>query len=68
MKLEVYKPNSEVDLGDKLKGKVLSATILPNGHVTYECSWWSGKSRYVGTLEASEIEGKYEDKLEVGFK
>ena len=77
MHIDVIMPGSPVrlaaghgfnDKGD-IRAVVLAVMIEENRHVSYKCSWWSGrehKSEWLGSIEVSGDEGTAE--MKIGFK
>ena len=66
--IEIYTVGSEVDLGNKLKGKITEILIQATDRIQYKCVWWDAKTRKEEWLSSFELEGKCEDKLQLGFK
>jgi len=46
---------SEGDAG-KIVARVTGVCIREHGHVTYECSWWDGRTRHSKWLEPFEVQ------------
>ena len=66
--LIVYRPGSEVDLGQGLKGTINQAAVAARGHVRYEVVWWIGNDRKCEWLEEHEILSvPVADMLRIGF-
>jgi len=53
--IEVISPGSKVTIGEDITATILSVTIEPGGAVSYKAAWWSGRTRYQETIDASEV-------------
>lgn len=53
--IEVIPVGSIVYIGDDVPATVMAIWIRANNHVSYECSWWNGRSREEKWVEAFEV-------------
>lgn len=66
--MEIFRIGTEVNLGKNLKGKVVEVLISEKNQVQYKCVWWEGKTRTAEWVYASEVEGPYREKIQIGFR
>ena len=52
---------------DEISAIVLSVSIDFNNHITYRCSWFSGKERKSEWFEECEISFRELDTIRIGF-
>jgi len=66
--VEVIDIGSWVIIGDDVPAKVTRICIRDNGNVSYELSWWDGRTRKSEWLEAFEVTTDSErGSLQIGF-
>jgi hypothetical protein len=65
--LEIYKIGSKVKLADDIHGSITAICIRGNNYITYECSWWNGRSHDNKWFYADEIEVTTGEKTKIGF-
>lgn len=65
--LELHKIGSKVKLADDVYGVISAICIRANSYVTYECSWWNGRSADNKWFHESEIEVTENEKTRIGF-
>lgn len=70
--IEVYLIGSEVKVASEenaIKAKIIAIGIRSNDRVSYEISWWDGRSRKTDWIEACEIVGvDNANKMKIGFR
>jgi hypothetical protein len=64
--LDVYKPGSDVTVNG-LAARVVQVCVGGGGHVTYQLSWWDGRSRSLVWCDESEVSPPVET-VTLGFK
>jgi uncharacterized protein YodC (DUF2158 family) len=67
--LDLFKIGSTVKLTDDVYGTITAICIRGNNYVTYECSWWNGRSHDNKWFHENELEltlGHLE-KTRIGF-
>jgi hypothetical protein len=64
--MNIYKPGSEVTVADK-KCVITSICIYANEYVTYRVTWYIDGHRQEEWIQSFEVEGKWEDKSEIGY-
>lgn len=65
--VEVCKIGSKVKLAEDIYGSIVAVCIRGDNHVTYECSWWNGRSHDSKWFHSSEIEVTLSEKTRIGF-
>lgn len=65
--IEVYKVGSKVKLTDDVYGYIVGISIRGDNHITYECSWWNGRSHDSKWFYSGEIEITVGEKTKIGF-
>ena len=65
--LELHKVGSKVKLANDVYGVISGVCIRANNYVTYECSWWNGRSVDNKWFHESEIEVTENEKTRIGF-
>jgi hypothetical protein len=65
--LETFKIGSKVKLTEDVYGTISAICIRGNNYVTYECSWWNGRSNDSKWFYDSEIEVTISEKTRIGF-
>lgn len=65
--IEVYKIGNRVKLTDDVHGTIIGISIRGDNHVTYECSWWNGRSYDSKWFHANEVEVTMAEKTRIGF-
>ena len=54
--LSIIEPGTSVLIGDDIPAVVMGVLIRANKSVTYECSWWNGRTREEKWLAECEVE------------
>lgn len=67
MSLKIYPPKTAVMIGGGIDAMVVRVCIAMEGHVTYECTWFEGRTRVLAWVEACEIECPSSKRMEIGF-
>jgi len=67
MKLEVYNIGSRVKLTDDVYGTIVGINIRGDNYISYDCSWWNGRSYDCKTFHSNEIEVSLSEKTRIGF-
>lgn len=65
--VELYKIGSKVKLTDDVYGVITGITIRGDNYITYECSWWNGRSYDSKWFHSSEISVTTAEKYKIGF-
>ena len=65
--LELYKVGTKVKLTEDVYGQISAVSIRANNYITYECSWWNGRSVDNKWFHESEIEITESEKTRIGF-
>lgn len=65
--LETFKIGSKVKLTEDVYGVISAVCIRGNNYVTYECSWWNGRSHDSKWFHENEIEVTLSEKTRIGF-
>lgn len=65
--VEIYKIGSKVKLADDVDGTITAISIRGNNYITYECSWWNGRSHDSKWFYTDEIEATSNEKTRIGF-
>ena len=64
---DIYKIGSTVKLAEDVHGVITGACIKGGNYITYECSWWNGRSHDSKWFHEDEIEVTQNEKLRIGF-
>ena len=59
---------TKVVLSEDVIGTVESITIYGNNYVTYNCSWWNGRSVSEQHFRADSVSPVTEERLSIGFR
>lgn len=65
--LETFKIGSKVKLAEDVYGVISAVCIRGNNYITYECSWWNGRSHDSKWFNETEIEVTLSEKTRIGF-
>jgi len=65
--LELYRVGSKVKLEDNVFGTITGIMIRGQNYVTYECSWWNGRSHDSKWFHETELEVTLSEKTRIGF-
>ena len=65
--LELYKIGSKVKLAEDVYGTITATCVRGDNYITYECSWWNGRSHDSKWFHSNEIEVTLSEKTRIGF-
>lgn len=66
--IELYKIGCTILIDENIEAIITGICIKGNYHITYECTWWDGKTRKCEWLEETEIKLHDKTKLsKIGF-
>jgi uncharacterized protein YodC (DUF2158 family) len=65
--LELYKIGSKVKLTEDVFGTIAAINITGDNYITYECSWWNGRSYDRKWFCPNEIEVTLAERTRIGF-
>jgi len=65
--IELHRIGSKVKLADDVEGTIIAISIRGNNYITYECSWWNGRSHDSKWFHSDEIEITSTEKTRIGF-
>ena len=65
--LDLYKIGTKVKLADDVYGTIISISICGDNYISYDCSWWNGRSYDCKTFHPNEIEVSLSEKNRIGF-
>lgn len=65
--IDIYKIGSKVKLAEDVFGHIIGVRIEGNNHITYECSWWNGRSHDSKWFHEDEIEANIAERQKIGF-
>ena len=65
--LDLYGVGSKVKLADDVYGIITAICLRGDNYVTYECSWWNGRSHDSKWFHSDEIEVTLSEKTRIGF-
>ena len=65
--VKVIPISTSVLIGDDIPARVSAVCVRKNGHITYECVWWNGRTHECQWLESFELKTDGGEFEELGF-
>ena len=66
--MKVIPVGTKVNLAEDIVGVVESITIYQGNYITYNCSWWNGRSWDCKSFQSDSISSVTDEKMTIGFK
>ena len=66
--MKVIPVGTKVILEEGIVGVVENITIYEGNYVTYNCSWWNGRSRDCESFQSDRVSPVTDEKVNIGFK
>ena len=65
--IDLYKIGTKVKLTDDVYGTIIGINIRGDNYISYDCSWWNGRTYDSRTFNPNEIEVTLSEKTRIGF-
>lgn len=65
--MDVLRPGCTVTVGGDIQAKVVAICIYPNCRVTYQCSWFDGRTYHEKWLDGFQITVSNQERFNIGF-